>query len=149
MPVDLRPPKSNALTVGYEDSAQAKRDLGVTGWAEKMIQHRVISAGKSSEYLNWAMSEISKTPLEVLVGIGRPLYSPEADITEMLKTLKVPTLILAPTNSPITTIEDQYWIKDSIPDSTIAIIDGPTHELYVDNPYECIEEVRSFLSRFR
>jgi pimeloyl-ACP methyl ester carboxylesterase len=147
MPVDLRPPKSNALTVGYKDSAQAKRDLGVTGWAEKMIEQRVISAGQSSEYLNWAMKEISKTPLEVLVGIGLPLYSPEANVAETFRTLKVPTLILAPTNSPITTIDDQNWIKDSIPDSTIALIDGPTHEIYVDKPIECIEEVRNFLSR--
>lgn len=147
MPADLRPPKNKALTVGYADSAQAKRDLGVAGWAEKMIEQGVISRGQSPEYLKWAINEINQTSLEVLVGIGRPLYTPEANVAEMLSTLQVPTLVLAPTKSPITSLEDQVWIRDTIPDARIEVIDGPTHETYVDRPLECIEAVKDFLSR--
>jgi pimeloyl-ACP methyl ester carboxylesterase len=146
MPVDLRPPQNNrALNAGFADSAKAKRELGAAGWAKELIRQRVISGGASPGYTQWVIDEIGKTPTEVLVGVGRPLYTPDANIADLLGGLKVPTLVLAPTNSPITSLDDQNWIRDRIPNARIAVIDGPTHEIYVDRPLECLAAVEQFL----
>ena len=153
MPLDLRPPHNKILTFpGYADSSLAKRDIGSNGWARAMIDRRVISGGSTSSHTQWVIQEIGKTPVEVLVGVGLPLYAPEANwdkTTDLLGSLTIPTLVLAPTNSPLTPLEDQVWIRDTIPNARIAIIDGPTHEIYVDCPLDCLDAVGDFLASLK
>ena len=145
MPVDLRPPRNKALNAGYVDSSEAKRDLGSDGWARAMIKSNVISGGTSAAHERWVIEEIGKMSVEALIGIGLPLYSPEADVAELLDDVSVPTLVIAPTNSPIILLEDQVRLRDSLPNGQIVIVDGPTHEVYVDRPNECIEAWAGFV----
>ena len=150
MPLDLRPPHNQVLTFPeFGNSSEAKRAIGADGWARAMVDRRVISGGKTPTHTQWVIQEISKTPIEVLVGIGLPLYSPEASwdkTAELLGSLTTPTLVLAPTKSPLTPLDDQVWIRDMIPNARIAIIDGPTHEVYVDSANECLDAVGAFLA---
>jgi pimeloyl-ACP methyl ester carboxylesterase len=89
------------------------------------------------------VSEWSKTPTHVLRGLNRMLA--DADITPLLPMVKVPTLVLAPSRSPLTSLSDQLTIHNSIPNARMAVVEGPGHEIYVDEPEECINAFLKFL----
>ena len=61
----------------------------------------------------------------------------------------MPTLILAPSRSPITSLSDQFKMRNLIPNARIAVIEGPGHEIYVDQAEECIAAFLRFLSTLK
>jgi 3-oxoadipate enol-lactonase len=147
MPSDLRQSRSSqALRAGLDSSAAAKRKLGTTGWARELMRTRVISPGQDPSYAEWAIEQIGRIELDALIGVSRPLYEPATDWKAFLNALQMPVLLLAPTQSPVTSLEDQHWIAAQIPDARVAVIDSPTHEAYVDCPQECLQAVRAFLA---
>ena len=79
----------------------------------------------------------------MLRGISKTLDG--ADTEPLLHRVKVPTLILAPSRSPLTPLTDQLKMRTLIPDARIAVIEGPGHEIYVDRAEECIDAFLSFL----
>jgi pimeloyl-ACP methyl ester carboxylesterase len=89
------------------------------------------------------LNEWAKTPTHVLQGITQTLDN--ADTAPLLPQVKVPTLILAPSRSPIASLTDQITMRTSIPNARIAVIEGPGHEIYVDEPEECIIALLRFL----
>jgi pimeloyl-ACP methyl ester carboxylesterase len=58
---------------------------------------------------------------------------------------KAPTLVIAPSRSPLTSLADQLTIRNSIPDARIAVVEGSGHEIYVDEPEQCISALLRFL----
>jgi pimeloyl-ACP methyl ester carboxylesterase len=78
-----------------------------------------------------------------LQGIARTLDG--ADTAPLLSQIKVPTLILAPARSPITPLSDQISMRTLIPNARITVVEGPGHEIYVDEPEECISAFLKFV----
>jgi pimeloyl-ACP methyl ester carboxylesterase len=68
-----------------------------------------------------------------------------ADTSPLLPQVKVPTLVLAPSRSPITWLSDQIKMRTLIPNARIAVVEGSGHEIYVDRAEECIEAFKKFL----
>ena len=62
-----------------------------------------------------------------------------------LARVRVPTLVIAPSRSPLTSLADQITIRNSIPHARIAVVEGPGHEIYVDEPEQCISALLRFL----
>ena len=89
------------------------------------------------------MNEWAKTPTYVLQGIARTLDG--ADTAPLLPQIKVPTLILAPARSPIAPLTDQITMRMLIPNARITVVEGPGHEIYVDEPEECLNALLKFL----
>jgi pimeloyl-ACP methyl ester carboxylesterase len=58
----------------------------------------------------------------------------------------VPALILAPTRSAATSIEEQESIAATLWQSEIVQIDGAGHEIYIDRANECVSALRNFLA---
>jgi len=141
-PTAIRPSARTALTGGDGELDSTLQHLGGGGWVKILIQQKVIS-GKSPAHIEWVVSEWSKTPAHVLRGINRMLA--KADITPLLAQVKVPTLVLAPSRSPLTPLSDQLTIRTSIPNARMAVVEGPGHEIYVDEPEECISAFLKFL----
>jgi pimeloyl-ACP methyl ester carboxylesterase len=78
-----------------------------------------------------------------LQGITRTLDG--ADTAPLLPQVSVPTLILAPAHSPITPLADQLSMRTGIPNARITVVEGPGHEIYVDEPQQCLQAVQNFL----
>ncbi len=114
------------------------------GWGRIFIEQRIISGGSPAR-TEWVLNEWGKTPTHVLRGISKTLDG--ADTEPLLPRVKVPTLILAPTQSPLTPLSDQLKMRTLIPNARIAVIEGPGHEIYVDRAEECIEAFLRFLAR--
>ena len=71
------------------------------------------------------------------------------DITPLLPAVKVPALILAPTRSAATSIEEQESIAAALPQSELIQIDGAGHEIYIDRAEDCVAALRAFLAGFQ
>jgi len=141
-PTVLRRADGQASTASRSSVANTLVDDWSRKWAHLLMEQRVLS-GNSPAHTEWVLKEISKTPAHVLKGITRTLDG--ADTTPLLSQVKVPTLILAPSRSPITWLSDQIKMRTLIPNARIAVVEGPGHEIYVDRAEECIEAYLSFL----
>jgi pimeloyl-ACP methyl ester carboxylesterase len=141
-PTTLRPQAGKALSGQHDNVRSALTQGGSRGWGQVLIEQKVIS-GKNPAHIEWVLNEWAKTPRHVLQGISRTLDG--ADTTPLLPQIKVPTLILAPTRSPITWLADQISMRTLIPNARITLVEGPGHEIYVDEPEECINAFLKFL----
>jgi pimeloyl-ACP methyl ester carboxylesterase len=62
-----------------------------------------------------------------------------------IEAAKLPVLILAPTKSRNTSLEDQQKYKEGIPGCKLVVIDGRGHEIFVDKAEECQKAVLEFV----
>lgn len=143
-PAAIRPPVQKFFALGHKDWQTALQTLGSGGYARELIARGGAMGGSNSAYWEWVIKEYEKTPVHALVGYSR-LVS-KLDMTPKLQHVAVPTLILAPTRSAATPLSEQIMIRDSIPNAKIATIEGRGHEIYVDEPDDCIHAVRRFLA---
>jgi pimeloyl-ACP methyl ester carboxylesterase len=142
-PTAIRPPIQRLFAVGYEDWYTALGTLGPAGWVKALMERGGGLAGTNPAHIDWILKEWGKTPTHVLQGLCRLV--PSVDITPLLSQVKVPTLVLAPARSPLTPLTEQVMIRDAIPGSRIAVIEGRGHEIYVDDPDACLSALLSFL----
>jgi pimeloyl-ACP methyl ester carboxylesterase len=141
-PTTIRPQGGRALSGQHGNVQKALATDGSRGWGRLLIEQKIIS-GKNPAHIEWVVNEWAKTPTHVLRGITRTLDG--ADTTPLLPQIKVPTFILAPSRSPITPLTDQISMRTLIPNARITVIEGPGHEIYVDEPEECINAFLKFL----
>jgi pimeloyl-ACP methyl ester carboxylesterase len=141
-PTTLRRVEGQALSGSHESVSNTLAKEGSRGWGRFLIEQRVIS-GKSAAHVDWVLNEWAKTPVHVLQGVTSTLDG--ADTGPLLPQVKVPTLILAPSRSPITSLSDQIKMRTLIPNARIAVVEGPGHEIYVDRAEECIDAFLKFL----
>lgn len=142
-PTTIRSGAAKALADDDGDLQALLAKDGATGWGRLMIERKIISA-TSPAHAEWVLKEWAKTPTHVLQGITRTLDG--ADTAPLLPQVAVPTLVLAPANSPITPLADQIAMREGIPDAQIAVVEGPGHEIYVDRAEQCLDVLRTFLA---
>jgi pimeloyl-ACP methyl ester carboxylesterase len=142
-PTTIRRSGTTALSGQHGNVNSALASGGAKEWGRLLIEQKIIS-GKNPAHIEWVVNEWAKTPTHVLQGITRTLDG--ADTAPMLAQIKVPTLVLAPANSPITPLADQLSMRTGIPNSRITVVEGLGHEIYVDEPEECLNAFRNFLS---
>ena len=141
-PTAIRAPAEKALSGQHGNVQRALATGGSKGWVHVLIEQKVIS-GKNPAHIEWVVNEWAKTPTHVLQGITHMLGG--ADTTPLLPQINVPTLILAPARSPITPLTDQITMRTLIPNARLAVVEGPGHEIYVDEPEECLNALLRFL----
>jgi len=56
------------------------------------------------------------------------------DLTDALRAIKIPTVIIWGQNDNVTPIEDAYLIEKNVPGSKLAVIPGGNHDLERGNP---------------
>ena len=142
-PTAIRPHIQKLFALGYEDWPTALGKLGSGGWAKALIEQGAGLTAEDSPHLNWVIDEWTKTPTHVLQGLCRLV--PSVDVEPLLSQVKVPTLVLAPANSPLTPLSEQLVIRDGIPGARMAVIEGSGHEIYVDAPQDCIDAMLKFI----
>src|SRR5215510_6171241 len=107
-----------------------------------MDQKKGLGSGNSA-HVDWMLKEWAKTPTHVLQGLCRLV--PSVDVAPLLSQVKVPTLVLAPANSPLTPLTEQVMIRDSIPGARITVVEGRGHEIYVDAAEDCTSALLRFI----
>lgn len=142
-PVTIGPAAQKLFAFGYDDWQIALHTLGSYGWACELAKLGGTMGNMSPEQREWTLSQIGKIPVRVLEGYSRMVS--ETDVTPLLHKIRTPTLILAPTRSAATPMEQQLALKQAIAGTRLVTIDGAAHEIYIDCAEECINALQDFL----
>lgn len=71
----------------------------------------------------------------------------EYDVTEGIKSLHVPTLVIGGRHDWITPVAHSYWIHELMPASELVILENSAHSVLSDEREKFLEVVLSFIER--
>lgn len=142
-PTTIGPAAQKLFAFGHSDWQTAIRTLGSYGWGSELASIGGTMGNMSPNQREWTLNQIGKIPDSVLVGYSR-LVS-QTDVAPLLNQIRTPTLILAPTRSAATPMEQQLVLQQAIPGAQLVAIDGAAHEIYIDRARECMGALQHFL----
>lgn len=146
-PTHLPEPALKLFAFDKKDWPTACRELGARGWAEALSRFPGTIPITDPDYLPWYLDQISVSDGEGLAGYAEFLST--IDARPSLSKISVPTLILAPSQSAATKLEDQKKLAEEIPGAKLEVIDGPGHEIYVTQAEKCQKAFLDFLEQAR
>lgn len=124
----------------YPSWSAAIRELGPGGW---VTQHMAPDLPQTA----WERAQWDRCDTAQLCRLTDTTAS--IDVTADVARITVPTLILAPTCSHLTPLEDQWFLRTTIPHAEIEIFEGRGHNLYNEEPERCIARLLRFLDQHR
>ena len=144
-PSHLPEPTLKLFAFDKKDWPTACRELGSRGWCEALSKIPGTIPISDPDYLPWYLDQISTSDGEGLAGYAEFLST--LDARSSLPKIRVPTLILAPSQSAAARLEDQKKLAGEIPGARLEIIDGPGHEIYVTQAEKCQKAYLEFLEQ--
>ncbi|KAF2000988.1 alpha/beta-hydrolase [Amniculicola lignicola CBS 123094] len=141
-PTYLPPAALQLFAFDKKDWPTACRELGSRGWALALSNIPGTIPIQDPDYLPWYLSQIAISNGEGLAQYAGFLST--LDARPYLAQIKVPMLILAPSQSAATKVEEQEMIAEET-GGKLKVIDGPGHEIYVTMAEECQKEFLEFL----
>jgi len=135
------PRRDNSVPGGDWDQTMAK---SIGAWSTATIDMRLDPRVAPQGLKEWYISEMDQTSPT----IGRKLqaYLDTLDFRPYLKEVKTPTLLLVGTESPTSTLEQQRFMEQEIPDCRLVVYPGLGHGINVIYPEWCAQQVREFLA---
>ena len=118
--------------------------MGSEGWARELLSRPGTFPSSDPAQIEWAIHQFGRASARSLAGYSTVIST--MNITALLPQVKVPTLLLAPTRSAATSIDEQESIAAALPQSELVQIDGAGHEIYIDRANECVAALRQFLA---
>ena len=116
----------------------------VGAWSTATINNRLDTRFAPQGLVDWYIAEMDRTPASV----GRSLqaYLDTLDFSPQLKEVETPTLLLVGEESPTSTLEQQQFMSEQLPDSRLVVYPGLGHGINAIHPEWCVQQVREFLS---
>jgi pimeloyl-ACP methyl ester carboxylesterase len=142
-PLTIGPEAQKMFAFGHKDWQTAIRTLGTYGWGKKLAAMSGTMGNLAPEQQEWVLNQIGKIPVRALVDYS--LMASRTDVEPLLKDIRVPVLILAPTRSAATPMAQQVKMQQAIPDARLVVIDGVAHEIYRDRAEDCMNTLLDFL----
>jgi pimeloyl-ACP methyl ester carboxylesterase len=123
---------------------------GMAGWNDFMMRGRFGDNYASDPALDQALLSAYKAAQgssdpEVALALGEMLGA--VDLSEGLKALKVPLLVLQPDASPFVPLSTAAEIKALQPRADICVFPGVRHGLPLLRPDDCVSELLAFYAR--
>ena len=132
---------------GHADWPTACRSLGSRGWATALSEIPGTIPISDPEYLPWYLDQISVSSGEGLAQYAEFLSS--LDVRLYLSRIKVPVLILAPSHSAATSVQEQESLAAQISGARLEVVEAPGHEIYVTRPEQCQTVFLEFLASLK
>lgn len=129
------------------DWPTACRTLGSRGWAEALSRIPGTIPISDPDYLPWYLDRISISSGEGLAGYAEFLST--LDARPYIGQIKVPMLILGPSQSAATSVEDQKKLAEMVEGAKLEVIEGPGHEIYVTQAEKCQKIYLDFLGTLK
>ena len=142
-PLTIGPETQKMFAFGHTDWQTAIRALGTYGWAKALAGMGGTMGNMSPEQQDWVLNQIGKIPDRALVDYS--LMASRTNVEPLLKDIRVPVLVLAPTRSAATPMEQQIKMQQAIPGAKLVVIDGVAHEIYRDRAEDCMNALLDFL----
>jgi pimeloyl-ACP methyl ester carboxylesterase len=128
---------------GKKDWPTACRELGSRGWAKALSRVPGTIPVSDPQYMPWYLDQIAISDGEGLAQYAEFLSTLDARL--WVEKIKVPMLILSPTQSVAVKVEDMKALAKKINGSELALIEGAGHEIYVTQAEQCQEVFLGFL----
>lgn len=134
---------------GTIERARIVRDdvaaLGMDDWSEKLMPLRFHDGSLSEEMYRWFHDVQRGSAPHACIDLVDMLVA--ADLTALLPEIRVPTLVLAPDDSPFVSVEAQVERLRAIPESELHVVAGARHGVAHSHGPECAQALRDFLRR--
>jgi pimeloyl-ACP methyl ester carboxylesterase len=131
-------------SLGCSSQRAALTDMPMSDFVKNAVARKSLTA-LGPAHLDWMIAEWRKNRTHVLCDLI-DLFD-TIDLTDHLERIAAPTLVLAPTQSPVVTLEAQRQMASRIPISKLVEIHGFGHEIYVDQADACIGAFKRFLAQ--
>jgi pimeloyl-ACP methyl ester carboxylesterase len=136
-PLHLRP-VGDLMRGSYESWSSAIRALGPGGWTTQNLD-------ADDPRTAWERAQWDRCDTESLCRLADATSA--VDVTAYVAAMRTPTLVLAPTESPLTPLEDQLYLRTTIPDAELELFEGLGHTVYQDEPERCIDRFLRFVEQ--
>jgi pimeloyl-ACP methyl ester carboxylesterase len=134
---------------GNIQNAQGLRDdvavLGMDRWSEKLMGLRFHEGGLSEAMHRWFHEVQRRSAPEACVDLVYMLV--QVDLTALLPEIRLPTLTIAPDDSPFVSVEDQAARWRAMPHAELQVVAGSRHGVSFSHGAECARVLRDFLGR--
>lgn len=106
------------------------------------------SLANDKKYYDWFASYLrSSASPGAALALAR--MNTEADVTPILNTIKVPTLVLHRTDDRDVNIEEGKYLANRIPNAKFVELDGIDHLFWVGDAFSVISEIEEFITGVR
>lgn len=117
--------------------------VGMQAWSAKVMDLRFHPGALSSEMHAWFHDVQRNSAPHACRDLVDMLVA--CDLTDRLPDIDVPTLILAPDNSPFVTVEAQVERLRAMPNAELAVIANSRHGVSHSHGVECARILRRFI----
>lgn len=137
------PPETHAL---WEERAKVAREKGMGSQVEVALARWLAPGSMEKPLLVTAMRRyIESTPSEGYAGWCQALRT--LDVTDRLKAIRLPTLVIVGADDPSTPPAAAQVIHREIAGSELVEVPGVSHQLHVEDPATFNRHVLTFLDR--
>ncbi len=134
--------------------AQMGADMDASGWGDTLRTEgtrawllsdtdKRFGPDTPREVIDWYADEGAKTDATQVLALQACLLA--ADLAPLLPRINVPTLILAARHDPITPLEAQQLMAQTMPSATLEIFDGVGHNMKVEIPETLAQRTLNFI----
>ena len=134
--------------------AQMGADMDASGWGDTLRREgtrawllsdtdKRFGPDTPREIIDWYADEGARTQASEVLALQACLLA--ADLAPLLPQIAVPTLILAARHDPITPLEIQQLMAQTMPNATLEIIDGVGHNMKVEIPDTLAQRTLEFI----
>ena len=134
--------------------AQMGADMDASGWGHTLRREgtrawllsdtdKRFGPDTPREIIDWYADEGAKTEATEVLALQACLLA--ADLAPLLPRIAVPTLILAARHDPITPLEAQELMAQTLPNATLEIFDGVGHNMKVEIPDTLAQRTLEFI----
>src|ERR1700683_1252150 len=145
-PKTIGPTGQKLFAFGRASWQSALEEMGSEGWARALLSRPGTFPSADPAQIEWAIHQFGRARTASLIGYSKVIST--TDVTALLPKVKRPILILAPTRSAATSIDEQEDMASALPQSELVFIDGAGHEICMDRAEKCVTALRSFLRGF-
>ena len=137
-----RLPQRERSSPGSDWDTTMSQSIGA--WSTATINMRLDTRVAPQGLKEWYISEMDRTSSS----IGRRLqgYLDTLDFSPHLKEVKTPTLLLVGEESPTSTLEQQQFMAEQLPNSRLVVYPGLGHGINAIYPEWCTQQVREFIA---
>ncbi|KAF1950332.1 alpha/beta-hydrolase [Byssothecium circinans] len=146
-PTHLPPPALSLFAFNHSDWPTACRTLGSRGWTEALSKVPGTIPISDPAYLPWYLDQVSISSGEGLAQYAE--FLSRLDARPYLEKIRIPVLILAPSQSAATSVEEQRKLAAQIRGARLEVIEGAGHEIYVTQAEKCQKVFLDFLGKLK
>jgi pimeloyl-ACP methyl ester carboxylesterase len=118
---------------------------GQREWAQQMMERRFFADGIDPAVRAWYVALHETGSMDACLGLADLLL--DADLTDRLADVRVPTLLLSPEASPFIPARVMLEMRERLPDAELQVFAHAKHGLPLSHGARCARVLRDFLAR--